>query len=148
MAYGGYGSGAGGARRPRRRYQPDQRTLIIVVIATAVIIILLLTKHLSRFEVIYFCVLIPSIILPEGVPSPDPNYQITFDQGTLSIAVPNPDTTTTTTTLPTTTQSRRVLMPRTVNFVSGPSRTADIAGTLVTGAHGPRRLCVLLVSGT
>ena len=39
------------------------------------------------------------------------------------------------------------VMPRTVNFVSGPSRTADIAGTLVTGAHGPRRLCVLLVSG-
>ena len=36
-------------------------------------------------------------------------------------------------------------MPRTVNFVSGPSRTADIAGTLVTGAHGPRRLCVILV---
>ena len=37
------------------------------------------------------------------------------------------------------------LMPRTVNFISGPSRTADIAGTLVTGAHGPRRLCVVLV---
>ena len=36
-------------------------------------------------------------------------------------------------------------MPRTVNFVSGPSRTADIAGTLVTGAHGPRRLCVIVV---
>jgi L-lactate dehydrogenase complex protein LldG len=35
-------------------------------------------------------------------------------------------------------------MPRTVNFVSGPSRTADIGGTLVTGAHGPRRLCVIL----
>ena len=36
-------------------------------------------------------------------------------------------------------------MPRTINFISGPSRTADIAGTLVTGAHGPRRLCVVLV---
>jgi L-lactate dehydrogenase complex protein LldG len=37
-------------------------------------------------------------------------------------------------------------MPRTVNFVSGPSRTADIGGQLVMGAHGPRRLCVILVS--
>jgi len=65
MAYGGYGSGTGGARRPRRRYQPDQRTLIIVIIAAAIIIILLLTKKISRFEIIYFCVLIPSIILHE-----------------------------------------------------------------------------------
>ncbi len=38
-------------------------------------------------------------------------------------------------------------MPRTVNFISGPSRTADIGGKLVTGAHGPRRLCVILVAG-
>lgn len=36
-------------------------------------------------------------------------------------------------------------MSRTVNFVSGPSRTADIGGQLVMGAHGPRRLCVILV---
>lgn len=36
-------------------------------------------------------------------------------------------------------------MPRTVNLVSGPSRTADIIGILVTGAHGPRRLAVVLV---
>jgi L-lactate dehydrogenase complex protein LldG len=36
-------------------------------------------------------------------------------------------------------------MPRTVNFVSGPSRTADIGGKLVLGAHGPRRLCVIVV---
>jgi L-lactate dehydrogenase complex protein LldG len=39
----------------------------------------------------------------------------------------------------------RQAMPRTVNFVSGPSRTADIGGQLVMGAHGPRRLCVILV---
>jgi L-lactate dehydrogenase complex protein LldG len=39
------------------------------------------------------------------------------------------------------------VMPRTVNFVSGPSRTADIGGQLVMGAHGPRRLCVVLVRG-
>lgn len=36
-------------------------------------------------------------------------------------------------------------MSRTVNFVSGPSRTGDIGGKLVMGAHGPRRLCVVLV---
>jgi L-lactate dehydrogenase complex protein LldG len=39
----------------------------------------------------------------------------------------------------------RGMMPRTLNLVSGPSRTADVGGRLVTGAHGPRRLCVLLV---
>ncbi len=37
------------------------------------------------------------------------------------------------------------LMPRTVNFVSGPSRTGDIGGKLVMGAHGPRRMCVIIV---
>lgn len=37
------------------------------------------------------------------------------------------------------------IMPRTINFVSGPSRTADVGGRLVTGAHGPRRLCVIIV---
>lgn len=36
-------------------------------------------------------------------------------------------------------------LPRTVNMVSGPSRTGDIGGQLVMGAHGPRRLCVILV---
>lgn len=39
----------------------------------------------------------------------------------------------------------RGIMPRTLNLVSGPSRTADVGGRLVTGAHGPRRLCVVLV---
>ena len=37
------------------------------------------------------------------------------------------------------------LMPRTVNLISGPSRTADIDSQLVMGAHGPRRLHILLV---
>ena len=38
-------------------------------------------------------------------------------------------------------------MPRTVSFISGPSRSADIGGQLVMGAHGPRRLCVIFVRG-
>ncbi len=36
-------------------------------------------------------------------------------------------------------------MPRAVNFISGPSRTADIEQTVVLGAHGPYRVHVLLV---
>jgi L-lactate dehydrogenase complex protein LldG len=36
-------------------------------------------------------------------------------------------------------------MPRTVNLISGPSRTADIEQTLQLGAHGPRRLHVVLI---
>ena len=36
-------------------------------------------------------------------------------------------------------------VPRSVNFVTGPSRTADIAQKLELGAHGPRRLLVLIV---
>lgn len=37
-------------------------------------------------------------------------------------------------------------MPRTVNVISGPSRTADIEQTIQLGAHGPRRLHILLVA--
>jgi L-lactate dehydrogenase complex protein LldG len=36
-------------------------------------------------------------------------------------------------------------MPRTVNMITGPSRSADIAQTLILGAHGPRRLHVMVV---
>ncbi len=36
-------------------------------------------------------------------------------------------------------------MPRTVNLVSGPSRSGDIEQTLVLGAHGPRALHLLVV---
>lgn len=36
-------------------------------------------------------------------------------------------------------------MPRTVNLIAGPSRTADVEQTIQLGAHGPRRLHVLLV---
>ena len=37
------------------------------------------------------------------------------------------------------------VMPRTVNLVTGPSRTADVEQTIQLGAHGPRRLHVVLV---
>ena len=35
--------------------------------------------------------------------------------------------------------------PRTVNFITGPSRSADIEQTLLLGAHGPRRLHIIIV---
>jgi len=35
--------------------------------------------------------------------------------------------------------------PRTVNLVTGPSRTADIEQELILGAHGPRRLHIIIV---
>jgi L-lactate utilization protein LutC len=38
-------------------------------------------------------------------------------------------------------------MPRVVNWITGPSRTADIEQTLLLGAHGPKRLHILLVDG-
>jgi L-lactate dehydrogenase complex protein LldG len=37
--------------------------------------------------------------------------------------------------------------PRTVNLVTGPSRTADIEQTLELGAHGPKALAILLIQG-
>ncbi len=39
-------------------------------------------------------------------------------------------------------------LPRAVNFITGPSRTADIEQTIQLGAHGPRRLHILLVEDT
>jgi L-lactate dehydrogenase complex protein LldG len=36
-------------------------------------------------------------------------------------------------------------LPRTVNLITGPSRSADIEQTLILGAHGPRRLHVIVV---
>ncbi|MGQ3298575.1 LutC/YkgG family protein [Reyranella sp.] len=37
------------------------------------------------------------------------------------------------------------LMPRTVNTITGPSRTGDIEQTIELGAHGPRRMHILVV---
>jgi L-lactate dehydrogenase complex protein LldG len=39
-------------------------------------------------------------------------------------------------------------LPRTVNVISGPSRTADVEQTIQLGAHGPRRLHLLLIGET
>lgn len=38
-------------------------------------------------------------------------------------------------------------MPRVVNFISGPSRSADIGQTMLLGAHGPRSLHIIVVKG-
>ena len=38
-------------------------------------------------------------------------------------------------------------MPRTVNLITGPSRTGDIEQSIQLGAHGPRRLHIVLVDG-
>lgn len=37
-------------------------------------------------------------------------------------------------------------MPRAVNFVSGPSRTADIEQTVTLGAHGPYRVHIIVIA--
>ncbi|MGI9464721.1 MAG: LutC/YkgG family protein [Aestuariivirgaceae bacterium] len=36
-------------------------------------------------------------------------------------------------------------LPRTVNMISGPSRTADIEQRIELGAHGPRRLHIVII---
>lgn len=36
-------------------------------------------------------------------------------------------------------------LPRSLNLISAPSRTGDIGGLIVLGAHGPRRLAVVIV---
>jgi len=38
-------------------------------------------------------------------------------------------------------------VPRAINLVTGPSRTGDIEQTIELGAHGPKRVHVLLISG-
>ena len=36
-------------------------------------------------------------------------------------------------------------MPRTVNMITGPSRSGDIEQTILLGAHGPRKLHIVIV---
>jgi L-lactate dehydrogenase complex protein LldG len=38
-------------------------------------------------------------------------------------------------------------MPRTVNWITGPSRSGDIEQTILLGAHGPRSVHIILVKG-
>lgn len=38
------------------------------------------------------------------------------------------------------------LSPRTINFITGPSRTGDIEQTIQMGIHGPKQLIILLYS--
>ena len=42
-------------------------------------------------------------------------------------------------------RAERGALPRAVNFVSGPSRTADIEQTVTLGAHGPYRVLIIAV---
>lgn len=44
-------------------------------------------------------------------------------------------------------RARGEAMPRTVNMITGPSRTGDIEQTIQLGAHGPRRLHLIIVDG-
>ena len=43
------------------------------------------------------------------------------------------------------TRLREKAMPRTVNFITGPSRTGDMEQRRELGAHGPRRLHIVLI---
>lgn len=60
----GFG-GRGGSRPPRKPLPPRQRYAIIAGAIVVLVAILLRTHRLDRVDVIYFCVLVPSIIIHE-----------------------------------------------------------------------------------
>ena len=41
-------------------------------------------------------------------------------------------------------REQQLAMPRSINLITGPSRTADVELTIQMGAHGPRRVHVIL----
>jgi len=43
-------------------------------------------------------------------------------------------------------QDYQPILPRSINLITGPSRTADVEQTIQLGAHGPRRLHVIVLS--
>ena len=63
MGFGGAGRSSGA--RPGQGFTRGQQTAMIVAVGVALVVILLLTHRITRFEIIYFVVLIPSIILHE-----------------------------------------------------------------------------------
>lgn len=44
-------------------------------------------------------------------------------------------------------REEKLPMPRTLNLITGPSKTGDIEQTIYEGAHGPRRFHIILVEG-
>ncbi|MHB8438446.1 MAG: site-2 protease family protein [Acidimicrobiales bacterium] len=63
MSTGWSPPGAGPGRAPRRG--PELRTLVLLAVAFVVGVFLVHDRTISHYEIIYFCVLIPSIILHE-----------------------------------------------------------------------------------
>ena len=59
-----WGSGGSGTGRPNR-FTVDRRTLILVSIGLVLLVLIVRSHNVSSGQLIYFCVLIPSIILHE-----------------------------------------------------------------------------------